>query len=60
MKSIAKSVKKFLSDERGQGMTEYIIILVLVAIGVIAVVMAFGDKIEAMFTKATTDLDQVQ
>jgi pilus assembly protein Flp/PilA len=35
--------------ERGQGMTEYIIIVALVAIGAIAVVTIFGDNIRALF-----------
>ncbi len=35
--------------QRGQGMTEYIIIVALVAIGAIAVVTIFGDNIRALF-----------
>lgn len=35
--------------QRGQGMTEYIIIVALIAIGTIAVVTAFGDNIRALF-----------
>jgi len=35
--------------QRGQGMTEYIIIVALVAIGAIAVVTVFGDNIRALF-----------
>lgn len=35
--------------QRGQGMTEYIIIVALVAIGAIAVVSIFGDNIRALF-----------
>jgi len=35
--------------QRGQGMTEYIIIVALVAIGAIAVVTIFGDNIRGLF-----------
>jgi pilus assembly protein Flp/PilA len=35
--------------QRGQGMTEYIIIVALVAIGAIFVVTVFGDNIRAVF-----------
>jgi pilus assembly protein Flp/PilA len=35
--------------ERGQGMTEYIIIVALVAIGTIGVVTVFGGNIRALF-----------
>jgi Flp pilus assembly pilin Flp len=52
--------------ERGQGMTEYIIIVALIAIGAIFVVTVFGDNIRALFgssanalvgqSTATTDL----
>lgn len=35
--------------QRGQGMTEYIIIVALVAIGAIAVVSIFGDNVRALF-----------
>ena len=42
--------------ERGQGMTEYIIIVAVVAILSIAVVTAFGDQIRAMFVEAGTEL----
>ena len=35
--------------QRGQGMTEYIIIVALIAIGAIAVVTLFGNNIRALF-----------
>lgn len=39
---------------RGQAMTEYIIIVSLVAIACIAVVTAFGKQIAALFKRSTT------
>ena len=34
---------------RGQGMTEYIIVVALIAIGTIGVITLFGDNIRALF-----------
>ncbi|RMG18160.1 MAG: Flp family type IVb pilin [Deltaproteobacteria bacterium] len=45
-------ISKFRSairDESGQGMTEYIIIVALIAIAAIGVVTLFGDNIRALF-----------
>ena len=37
------------ADESGQGMTEYIIIVALIAIAAIGVVSLFGDNIRKLF-----------
>ena len=37
------------SQRRGQGMTEFIIIVALVAIGTIGVITGFGDQIRNLF-----------
>lgn len=42
--------------QRGQGMTEYIIIVALVAIGAIFVVTVFGDNIRALFGSSANAL----
>lgn len=42
--------------QRGQGMTEYIIIVALIAIGTIALVTAFGDNLRALFGASTNAL----
>ena len=39
---------------RGQGMTEYIIIVALIAIAAIAVVTLFGDNIRRLFATSTS------
>ncbi len=46
MKAIAK---KQLRKARGQGMTEYIIIVALIAIAAVGVVTVFGNNIRALF-----------
>jgi pilus assembly protein Flp/PilA len=38
-------VIKFVKDEQGQGMTEYGLILGVIAIGAIGAFMAFGDAL---------------
>jgi Flp pilus assembly pilin Flp len=42
-------LKRTLRNESGQGMTEYIIIVALIAIAAIGVVTLFGDNIRDMF-----------
>lgn len=42
--------------QRGQGMTEYVIIVALVAIATIAVVSVFGNNIRALFGSASNAL----
>lgn len=43
-------------DEAGQGMTEYGLIIALVAIAVIGVLTAMSGSITAVFTKASDTL----
>ncbi len=44
-----KNTRKTLAKKRGQGMTEYIIIVALIAIAAIGVITLFGDNIKALF-----------
>lgn len=44
-----KSSKKCINSSRGQGMTEYIIIVALIAIASIGVMTVFGNNIRAVF-----------
>jgi Flp pilus assembly pilin Flp len=48
-----------MSKRRGQGMVEYIIIVGLIAIVLIGVVKAFGEKVTAGFTAVTGGIDGV-
>jgi Flp pilus assembly pilin Flp len=50
---------KLIKDQRGQGMTEYIIILVAIAIVCIAISVQFGGKIKSLFETADTEIDTV-
>ena len=44
-----KQNRKNLRRNRGQGMTEYIIIVALIAIAAIGVITLFGDNIRKLF-----------
>lgn len=48
--------RRLRRSEKGQGMTEYIIIVALIAIAAIGVVTIFGDNIRDLFAGATNAL----
>jgi pilus assembly protein Flp/PilA len=52
-------MKKVLAGKRGQGMTEYILIIALIAILVLGAVKILGGKIKDAFTKASSKVDNV-
>lgn len=47
-------------DERGQGMAEYIIIVILVAIIVLVAIKLFGKSVYNQFGNATEAVDELQ
>lgn len=53
-------MKKFLAkmkkDEKGQGLVEYALIIVLVSIAVIALLSALGVEVGNVFTDISTEL----
>jgi Flp pilus assembly pilin Flp len=49
-------LKKLAKDENGQGMTEYIIIVALVAIAAIAVIKIFGKNLRNLFGKSAASM----
>jgi len=53
-------LKDIFYDEEGQGMTEYILIVVLIAIAGILVWRAFGDRIVEMVRQSTKELEGVK
>lgn len=48
---------KFAPKEKGQGLVEYALILVLVAIVVILALTAIGDQVNAVFEKIGDELE---
>ena len=47
---------RFLRNERGQGLTEYALIIALVAIVAVAALTLLGGQIDAIFGSITTQL----
>ena len=54
-----KTMKKFIKNQRGQGMTEYVIILVAIAVVCIAIAVQFGGQIKSLFETADAEIDTV-
>ncbi|MBS3948315.1 MAG: Flp family type IVb pilin [Dethiobacter sp.] len=50
-------LRKLISDESGQGMTEYALILALVAVGAIVAMTTLRTQIQAVFGRVTAALD---
>jgi pilus assembly protein Flp/PilA len=46
---IRRFLERFFFTERGQGMVEYALILVLIAVIVIAVLMVLGNQVQNVF-----------
>lgn len=51
-----KTKKNTKANRRGQGMTEYIIIVALIAIAAIGVITLFGDNIRHLFSASADAL----
>jgi Flp pilus assembly pilin Flp len=56
MKTQIRRTLRRLNREEGQGMTEYIIIVALIAIAAIGVVTVFGRNIREVFVASTNAL----
>lgn len=52
-------ISKLIKDESGQGMTEYILIVALVAIAAIVIIRTFGTSIMGLFGVATAKVTSV-
>lgn len=53
VRKVKKMLKKLLRDESGQGMTEYALILALVAVGAIVAMTTLREEIIGVFTAVT-------
>jgi pilus assembly protein Flp/PilA len=49
--------EKFWSDDSGQGLTEYALILALVSVGLIAIMVVFRDAIGGIFSRIAEVLE---
>jgi pilus assembly protein Flp/PilA len=52
-----RSFKQLAEAQSGQGMTEYLIIVALIAIAAVGVVTVFGNDIRQLFSAATGTLN---
>lgn len=53
-----KRLRNLVTDEEGQGMVEYALILALISIAAIAVILQIGPKIEKVFTNVNDALPE--
>ena len=49
-------VKRLMSEEEGQGMTEYALVLGVIAVGAITAIVTFRGQIETLWTNITTQI----
>lgn len=52
-----KNLVKFIKEEKGQGLTEYGLILLLIAVAVVVVLTNFGEKVKAYYEYIYTNFD---
>lgn len=51
-------IKKLIREEEAQGMTEYILIVALIAVLCIAVIKLFGKQIKDLISRSTKKIDK--
>jgi pilus assembly protein Flp/PilA len=57
---VKEMVKRFFTDESGQGMVEYALILALVSIVAILALTNMGDAVKARFNEIISNLGGTQ
>jgi pilus assembly protein Flp/PilA len=57
MKPLANLARAFWSEETGQGLVEYALIIALVAVGLIAILLVLRNSIGNVFNNAATQLN---
>ena len=55
---IRRQVERLIRRERGQGMVEYALILVLIAVVVIAVLIVLGNQVQNVFCNISGAMGQ--
>jgi pilus assembly protein Flp/PilA len=52
-----KLLRSFWTDESGQGLTEYAVIIALVSVALLVVLAAFREELATVFNKIRTSLE---
>jgi len=52
-----KLLRSFWTDESGQGLTEYAVIIALVSVALLVVLAAFREELAGVFNKIRTSLE---
>ena len=53
------TLKKLLTDESGQGMTEYAILIGTLALGAVVTLLTIGTRLKDVFSNVQTQLNSV-
>lgn len=59
MQNLKNLVLALHNDEDGATATEYIVLLVLIAVLVIGIISLFGSQIDDLFKNASDEVDQI-
>jgi pilus assembly protein Flp/PilA len=57
---MSRTLKALWTDEQGQGITEYALLLVLVSLGLILVMENFRDELGNVFGEMSEELEDIQ
>lgn len=49
-------LRQWLKDEEGQALTEYGLLIAVIAVAIVATIVLFRDKLKEVFTNATAKL----
>ena len=56
IQSVKMRIRRLFGDEQGQTMTEYGLLILLIALALIAVIFVFSGQIAGLFTRAGQEL----
>ena len=56
LQEMVRRIKVYLEDQKGQGLAEYALILVLISVAAILTMGPLGDQIAAVFTQIKNEL----
>jgi len=58
IQSVKMRIRRLFVDEQGQTMTEYGLLILLIALALIAVIYAFSGQIAGLFNRAGAELQK--